>query len=243
MPTYPDIANDFITQTADVSRQINEVQALAETTVLKPDIVENVERQVHNLGTIPIARAAELRDAEVREATRAYAQAPDPRPASERTADEAKLARLIAQAPDKRYAERYMQRAERADGVGAYQEALVYAQAAEAKGVSGAEELVNYLTKMLDLKVPERRDATKRRTDAVIGFVTIHRAVVNEQVALMEGVVKAYEKANDLAGYNRARKAVASLRIAAKTSALLQATETGQPYQEPLTGDIWKVRR
>ena len=239
MPGYEDIANDFLTQAGHVGAAVTEVTALAQNQILKPGAIESIERQVLDLSAGELARLTELRDQEVSDAIRAYHQAPDPRSAGERTADEAKLARLISQVPTRKDAERYMDRANRAESVGAYQEALVYAQAAEAKGVTGAESLVNYLSSMLDMTVPERREARARQAAAVVSATTVRRAILKQRAYLMEQVVEAYKAANDYRGVQRAQKAVSEASMSAKISAFVESQETGRPYVEPSTGDIW----
>lgn len=239
--TYEEIAKTYLDQAGHVGRAISEVTTLAQNQILKPGTIESLEWQVMNVADSTVHVVAEFRDAQVADAVREYHQAPDPRPAAERTADEAKLARLIAAAPTKREAQRYMDRANRAESVGAYQEALVYAQAAEAKGVLGSESLVNFLSSMLDMTVPERRAAKARQNAAISGAIVLHRAVQQERTAQLKNVLEAYKAANDYRGVTRVTRLISEASMSAKISAFIEAQETGKPYVEPSMATIWQV--
>jgi hypothetical protein len=239
MPGIKEIAQAFTHETIDINGALAHLAAVAKDSPVRADVMEDLLKDVENYGTAQHQDATRWSQAEALAARDAYAQADDPLSAQERTVNELKVARLVRQGQNKTTAAWYLDKAQTSEILGAYQESLVYAQAAEALGVNGAAEQAKGAQSMLDMRVPERKAAIGRRNQAFVDATVLQRAIAHDRVQKFNQVAEIAKQAGHPEIERQAKQRAAQANISAKVSSFVEMQERGTAYVEP---GAWNAR-
>lgn len=237
MPTPDQIKTTLAADVQAIRERTIKLAYLGQSTVLKPGVASSELASIRAATTASLARAraamTEWAQAEVTDARRALAET-EPTPT-----DEARLARYVVSVDGKQMAEsRLLAHAQRLYADGGYAEARLLAMAAARHGATGAEQLADACTGIIDVKDPVKGPAIAKRNAAFVAQAVVLREFQVAESNLLRDVSSAARDAGELETSMAVRIASATASAGAKVAAWAAAEDAGEPYVAPIGLDI-----